>query len=91
MSVARAQEEIDCFEFGEWLAYAKKDPFGYRRLDLGFANVCAHIASANAPKGTKIKLSDYMPEFDAAPRPATPEDVVKKALSAFRLPMPKVN
>ena len=80
MSVRRAQEEIDCYEFQEWMEYRRIAPFGYERTDLGFAIVASVMANAHAAKGHRFKPKDFMPRFDVDSEEAKEEKAKEVAL-----------
>jgi len=50
----------------EWLEYYQLEPFGAERDDLRNAVLCQFIADSLGVKkpGGRLKLDDFMPEFD---------------------------
>ena len=62
------------------MAFYQIEPFGEERADLRAAVVAAVIANANRdPKQhpQAFTVEDFMPKFDAEPRPAqTPEEQI---------------
>jgi hypothetical protein len=66
-------------EFTDWMLYYQLNPFGPWRGDVQAALVARTIANANAPKGKKFHIKDFMPAFKAhQPRKDTiaPEQVL---------------
>ena len=58
--------EITASEIVEWEALYRIDPWGEDRADLRAAIVAYTFASAHTKKGKKLKLSDFMPDYDKA-------------------------
>lgn len=50
--------------FLEWMDYNDREPFGEERADLRCGIIAHVIASVNARKGKRYKVSDFMPKFD---------------------------
>lgn len=64
MSVAKAQMEIDSYEFSEWMGYEKISPADPERSDLRAALICATIANTFRSKKSKTyKVTDFMIRF----------------------------
>lgn len=53
-------------EFADWMAFYQLNPFGVYRADINAATIAATIANANAAKGKKFTIKDFLPEFKAA-------------------------
>jgi hypothetical protein len=64
MSVAEAQARISAREFAEWIAYYGMSPFGPQRDDIRSGVLGASLASMWAKKGSRLKASDFMPDFE---------------------------
>jgi hypothetical protein len=47
MSVKRAKQEIDSFEFTQWMAYSHLEPFGEQIADLRHGTAVATLANIN--------------------------------------------
>lgn len=57
-------------EFTEWVAYYELNPFGPYRGDIHAGIVASTIANANAPKGKRFQVKDFLPEFQPRTAPA---------------------
>lgn len=61
-------------EFALYLAYDRLDPIGMTRFDMGIGIVCKTLANVHGNK--KVKVSDFMPDYDGTIRPRkTPNDM----------------
>lgn len=58
--MARAQAEISSAEFTEWVAYAKRNPFGPRRDDTRFGMLLALVCAAWGGK-KDLAPADFFP------------------------------
>lgn len=56
------QEAMSGEEFGEWIAYARLNPFMEGRMDWRFAMLAAVTASAMS--GKKYEVEEFMPKFE---------------------------
>ena len=78
--MAQLQHELSSHAFAEWMAFYQLEPFGEERADLRAAIVASVIANANRdPRGhpQAFTVEDFMPKFDAEPRPAqTPDEQI---------------
>ena len=68
-------------EFVDWQLYYELNPFGPKRGDFQSALIASTIANANAPKGKKFALKDFMLDFKSTrqtqqKRPISSEQVV---------------
>ena len=63
MSVARCQDEVDSFEFSEWLAYENFDPGDPERSDLRTAVICRTVMESQRVKGRKPQIKDFLLKF----------------------------
>ena len=71
--------------FFEWMDYYDLEPFGEERADLRCGIIAHVIASVNAPKGKKYKVSDFMPKFDkrSGPGATRPKQSAAQMESTF--------
>jgi len=60
-TVGELERELSNSEFVEWQVFARTWPFGEKRLDLHFAQLCHLIASA---LGSKTSINDWMLRTD---------------------------
>ncbi len=65
-------------EFGEWVEFAKIEPFGDWRADLRSATICQILANVNRnPKKTKpYRVEDFMPRFERPERQPQSDDEI---------------
>lgn len=61
-------------EFTDWMLYYQLNPFGPWRGDIQAALVASTIANANAAKGKKFHIKDFMPEFKSSVQATRPEN-----------------
>jgi len=71
-------ERMDNRELLEWMAFYNIEPFGEERMDLRFALMTAHLISPYLKKGHKIKLKDFMLDFE--PKKAMTAEEIKAVL-----------
>jgi hypothetical protein len=77
-TVGELERDMSHGEFVEWQVFARSWPFGEKRLDILFAQLCHLIASA---LGNKTSISDWMLRTDpaeieeAAKEPITDDDL----------------
>lgn len=58
--------ELTSSEVVEWEAFYRIDPWGEDRADLRSAIVAYTVASAHTRKGKKLKLSQFIPDYEKA-------------------------
>ncbi|MBA7515235.1 hypothetical protein ES705_07274 [subsurface metagenome] len=76
------QEELDSFEFAEWLAYYQLEPFGEERSDLRAGIITSAIANANRDPKKRSRAytpGDFMPDFGRVKVAQTMEDQIALA------------
>ena len=62
-TIAEWQEVMSSEEFVDWQIYYEMNPFGPKRDDFNAALIARTIAQANAPKGKRFQLKDFLLEF----------------------------
>lgn len=63
MSVSQAQASIDSYEFSEWMAFHRFEPFTQSKTDHLLCTIAAILVNAHSGKGAKIrKPGDFMPQ-----------------------------
>ena len=65
-------------ELSEWIAYARIEPFGFHRTDVGFATIACVVANANRDpkkKSQPFTIDDFIPKYEEVEE-ATPEESV---------------
>ncbi len=64
MTVEELLARTSSQELTEWEAFFKTHPFGYDRLDLGFAIIAATVANTFRGKSRRrYELKDFLPRF----------------------------
>lgn len=83
MSVKRAQYEIDCNEFAEWMAFNELEPFGEEVESIRSGIVAATVARAAGAK--KVKIEDYMmiPKATKEPKEPMSQDAIFNAFKSL--------
>ena len=74
MTVRQYLASVGSDELTEQIAYERRDPCGYQRLDLLAGIICSVIANVNATK-RHYKPADFMPEFGKWDSPGDPDDI----------------
>jgi hypothetical protein len=62
-TIAEWQEVMSANEFADWVAYYQLNPFGPFRSDVQAATIASTVANANAAKGKKFRIQDFLPQF----------------------------
>jgi hypothetical protein len=76
MSVKRAQEEIDSYEFSEWCVFNNIDPSGETRADIRTALIRRTLYEINSTKNAKIPdIKDLMIDFQKVSKKSVSETV----------------
>lgn len=86
MSVGQLLTCVSSTELTEWIAYEKvAGPLGPARNDIQAAIIACTIANANAGRGRKSKVEDFIPEWDGRPKQTWQEQLalVEKLNAAF--------
>ena len=60
MSVRRCQEEVNSYEFSEWLAFWRNEPMGDDRIDIGLAQIGSAFVNTQIAKGKRTEPKDFM-------------------------------
>jgi hypothetical protein len=83
-SIRHLEHELTPGEINLWLAKYYLDPWGEVRGDLRMARIAATIVAMNSAKRTRLKLEDFMLEFDqeTATREMS-DDELKRAAKAW--------
>lgn len=72
---------MSSYEFSEWMAYYKIDPFGEDRADFRNAIMCVLFGNAHKKKGARrFRIADFMPKWEKVVQ--TAKDM-QKTLFAF--------
>lgn len=84
VSVKELLATTDSEELTEAMAYARIEPWGEWRADLRAAQICHTLYRLLSAKDSpKLKLDDFMPDFEP-PKELTPEDFVAKLMAMAR-------
>lgn len=62
--VRELQERISSEEFTYWIAYDRLDPIGNLHQDYNAALVALTTAQVHAKKGKKLKIQDFVLDFE---------------------------
>ena len=63
-------------EFALWKAYQRIEPWGEMRADLRMGILACVMASPHVKKGTRLKPSDFMPDFTGKSKKQTSEQMM---------------